>query len=92
MRKVIDLFIVVIYVSIGGIKDMYTRLLIGITALHMVEDAIMVTFFKFAPLPLWILYIIVLLFSGIMANYAYVIAKGYTPKFLWRKLCLMVSR
>ena len=29
---------------------------------------------------------VVLLFSGIMANYAYLIAKGYTPKSLWRKL------
>ena len=92
MKKAIDLFIVVIYVSIGGIKDMYTRLLIGITALHMVEDAIMVTFFKFAPLPLWVLYIIVLLFSCIMANYAYVIAKGLTPMFFWRKLCSIVSK
>lgn len=86
------IYFVVINVSLKDMKDMYTRLLIGITALHMVEDAIMVTFFKFAPLPLWILYIIVLLFSGIMANYAYIIAKGYTPKLFWRKLCLMVSK
>ena len=74
------------------VDKLYWKLLIGITAMHMVEDSIMVTFFKFAPLPLWVLYIIVLLFSGIMANYAYVIAKGYTPSFFWRILCLMVSK
>ena len=55
-------------------KGLYWRLLIGITLLHMLEDAIMVTFFKFAPLPLWVLYILVLLFSCVMANYAYLIA------------------
>ena len=70
----------------GHVDKLYWKLFIGITAMHMIEDAIMVTFFKFAPLPLWSLYIIVLLFSGIMANYAYLIAKGYTPKSLWRKL------
>ena len=68
------------------INNLYWKLLIGITVMHMIEDAIMVTFFKFAPLPLWSLYLIVLLFSGIMANYAYLIAKGYTPLSLWRKL------
>ena len=92
MRKVIDLFIVVIYVSIRGIEDMYVRLLIGITVLHMIEDAIMVSFFRFAPFPLWVLYIIVLVFSGVMANYAYAIAKGLTPRFFWRKLCSIVSK
>lgn len=68
------------------VDKLYWKLLIGITAMHMVEDSIMVTFFKFAPLPLWVLYLMVLCFSGIMANYAYLIAKGYTPISLWKKL------
>ena len=68
------------------IDKLYWKLLIGITAMHMLEDSIMVTFFKFAPLPLWVLYLIVLGFSGIMANYAYLIAKGYSPLGVWRKL------
>ena len=68
------------------VDKLYWKLFVGITIMHMLEDAIMVSFFKFAPLPLWVLYIIVLFFSGIMANYAYLIAKGYTPKSLWRKI------
>lgn len=92
MNEDILIYFVIIDVSLEGIKDMYVRLLIGITLLHMVEDVIMVTFFKFAPFPLWVLYIIVLLFSGIMANYAYAIAKGLTPKFFWRKLCSIVLK
>ena len=66
------------------VDKLYWKLLIGITAMHMLEDSIMVTFFKFAPLPLWVLYLIVLGLSGIMANYAYFIAKGYSPWSLWR--------
>lgn len=66
------------------VNKLYWKLLIGITAMHMLEDSLMVTFFKFAPLPLWVLYIIVLVFSGIMANYAYFIAKGHTPMSLWK--------
>jgi len=68
------------------VDKLYWKLLIGISIMHMIEDSIMVTFFKFAPLPLWVLYLIVLGFSGIMANYAYFIAKGYTPLTFWRKL------
>jgi hypothetical protein len=71
---------------IHRIDKLYWKLLLGITAMHMIEDSIMVTFFKFAPLPLWVLYLIVLAFSGLMANYAYFIAKGYSPKTLWRYL------
>lgn len=71
---------------IHRIDKLYWKLLLGITAMHMIEDSIMVTFFKFAPLPLWVLYLIVLAFSGVMANYAYFIAKGYSPKTLWRCL------
>jgi hypothetical protein len=71
---------------IHRIDKLYWKLLLGITAMHMIEDSIMVTFFKFAPLPLWVLYLIVLAFSGLMANYAYFIAKGYSPKTLWRCL------
>ena len=70
----------------GHVDKLYWKLFIGITAKQMLEDVIMVTFFKFAPLPLWSLYLIVLFFSGVMANYAYLIAKGYTPKSLWRKI------
>ena len=66
------------------VDKLYWKLLIGITAMHMLEDSLMVTFFKFAPLPLWVLYIIVLAFSGIMANYAYFIAKGHTPMSVWK--------
>ena len=68
------------------VDKLYWKLFVGITIMHMLEDAIMVTFFKFAPLPLWSLYIIVLFFSGVMANYAYLIAKGYTHRSLWRKV------
>ena len=68
------------------VDKLYWKLLIGITAMHMIEDSIMVTFFKFAPLPLWVLYIMVLCFSGGMANYAYLIAKGYTPLSFWRHI------
>ena len=68
------------------VDKLYLKLFVGITIMHMTEDTIMVTFFKFAPLPLWSLYIIVLFFSAIMANYAYIIARGYTPKSLWSKI------
>ena len=68
------------------VDKLYWKLFVGITIMHMLEDAIMVTFFKFAPLPLWSLYIIVLFFSVVIANYAYLIAKGYTPRSLWRKV------
>ena len=64
------------------VENLYWKLLVGITVLHMGEDAIMVTFFKFAPLPLWSLYIIVLCFSVFMANYAYVISSGRTREFV----------
>ena len=68
------------------VDKLYWKLLIGITIMHMIEDSILVTLFKFAPLPLWVLYLIVLVFSGIMANYAYFIAKGYTPISLWKMI------
>tara|TARA_Y100000310_G_scaffold30646_1_gene29091 strand:+ start:212 stop:448 length:237 start_codon:yes stop_codon:yes gene_type:complete len=68
------------------VDKLYWKLLIGITVMHMLEDSLMVTFFKFAPLPLWILYLIVLGFSGIMANYAYFITQGYTPMSVWKMI------
>ena len=64
------------------VNNLYWKLLVGITLLHIVEDGIMVTFFKFAPLPLWSLYLIVFCFSMVMANYAYVISSGRTHEML----------
>ena len=69
------------------VDKMYWKLLIGITVMHMLEDTIMVTFFKFAPLPLWTLYLIVLFFSGVMANHIPHILTYYYDEYSTDSYC-----
>ena len=56
--------------------------MLGITFIHIIEDVILASFVKFAPFPLWIIYIFTVVSSIIMANYAYVIANSKKFSFL----------